>query len=364
MQVLNLNVGSTIFKSGVWELMLLSQPLSVKHDDIELERGEREFDHIDLVNLVDLDKYGPSARLYWLPLLENYNTIRDLMLDKQVIEKRLFSWGDRCLLLRPSPLYDDPDIPHVDPNYVLDHMDELKTSKYGIDDPTIYALGVDILDACMFYLNKNCVDMPSYKEVYAALKKALGDPTERLDELVRCHDVSLLQELSPEYKPRYNFSAEGLQTSIIMSKEGPQRTAIISRCFPAEEVPNPFGVAARILGVVYASVHGSPETSYGALEWLKKEYTTVVVGIDSNLKQMKPVLGYNYTPPFTTVRRLRSIFQAQRNKAGYVTRSGSDRICCSTDLEIQGETMLGEYTAPSETWPFDHNAVSCRVEQH
>lgn len=361
--VICLNAGSGVF-SNVWELMSLSDPpLREVHERIEEERGTRELDDVDLLRLVPkLYEYKMSVCAYWITIIERHTDIRSLLLDKDVVEKRLFSLGDRCLQERPSPLHDDPTAPgFYDPHYVQTNKYAIGPLKYGIDDVDIYAAGVEILDACMGYLNKDCqAKFPEYNAVYSALKAARTDPKARLLTLLQEYDVALIQELNPDFEADIQRSKPWF-LNIFMSKEGPQRTAVITRLH-AIEVPCPFGAAARIDDIVYVSVHGSPSTSDKALEWIKATYGNVLVGIDSNLLYIKPIDGYTYTPPYTTVRRTRSIFQPQRNKAGYVVRSGSDRICYASAVKVTDETMVGDFTTPSPTWPFDHNAITCAVE--
>lgn len=360
--VICLNAGAGVF-SNVWELMLLADPaLRDAHERIEEERGMRELDEVDLIRLVPrLSDYRLDVNTFWRSILERHTNIRSLMLDKDVVDKRLFSLGDRCLQERPSPLHDDPTAPgFYDFHYVQTHKYEIGPLKYGIDDVDIYAAGVEILDACMGYLNKDCAKFAEYNAVYSALQAARTDPKERLLALLQEYDVALIQELNPQYEAEIQQSKPWF-LNIFMSKEGPQRTAVITRLH-AKEVPCPFGTAARIDDIVYVSVHGSPSTSYKALEWIQATYENVLVGIDSNLPYIKPLDGYTYTPPSTTVRRTRSIFQPQRNKAGYVVRSGSDRICYTSTIKVTDSLMIGDYTTPSPTWPFDHNAITCVVD--
>jgi len=359
--VLCLNAGSGVF-SNVWELLHLSEsPLKEVHEAIEEERAMRELDDVDLVRLVRTRLYDYRLDVYtfWRTILERHPNIRSLMLDYDVVEKRLFSLGDRCLQERPSPLHDDPTAPgFYDFHYVQTHKYEIGPLKYGLDDVDIYAAGVDVLDACMEYLNKDCqTKFPEYNAVYSALKKAHIDPKPRLLELLQEYDIALIQELNPDFEDDIRRS----HPWFFMSKEGPQRTAVITRLH-AEEVPCPFGTAARIGDIVYVSVHGSPSMSYKALEWIKSAYGKVLVGIDSNMLTIMPLDGYTYSAPYTTVRRTRSIFQPQRNKAGLLVRSGSDRMCYTSTLNVTDEVMIGDYTSPSPTWPFDHNAITCVVE--
>ena len=356
--VLCLNAGSGVF-SNMWELLLLSEsPLKEVHEAIEEERAMRELDDVFLVGLVPkLYEYSMEVFTYWRNILERHANIRSLMLDKEVISKRLFSLGDRCLQERPSPLHDDPTaLGFYDPHYVQTHKYEIGPLKYGILDVDVYAAGVEVLDACMEYLNKNCAKFPEYNAVYTALKCARSDPKDRLLALLEEYDIALIQELNPAFEHEIRES----HPNIFMSEDGPQRTAIITR-LDAEELPCPYGTATRIGDTVYASVHGSPETSYKALQWIKSSYGKVVVGIDSNLLTITPLDGYTYSAPYTTVRRTRSIFQPQRNKAGLVVRSGSDRICYTSTVNVTDEKMVGDYTTPSPTWPFDHNAITCTV---
>lgn len=361
LRIVSANVGSSIFNNP-WELMILEPPLSRTHEEIETNRGVRELHCIDLVDLctIDMTAFGPTAELMWRAILRAHPSVKSVMLDLDVIKYRLFSWGDRCLQGRPSPFYRKPGDPTYDcvanVEYIKSHMEDLGSPPYGIADVTIYALGVHILDALMAYIDERTYGDPcdaEYDEVHAALLVARKSPAEMLAQLVAEYDIALLQEVSPEFTSDSH--------AVFMSETGPQRTAILVnvRC-PVEQVPFPHGTACRVGDTVFASVHGNPGMSVAILEWLRDTYGKVVVGIDTNLPELRPIEGYTYTLPHTTVRRTRSVFQTQRHKAGHITRTGSDRICY-VGVRVTEDEMIGDWTTPGPNWPFDHNALACTI---